>query len=74
MVTHVTPEACAAACYKETSFPCRSFDYDNAAKKCFLSKAYRDTVSVSVDEKSLKDYYELSKFALTILIGTKLHC
>ena len=60
-LTGVTPEECATACNQETGFHCRSFDYDNSAKKCSLSQAYRQTVSISKDDKNVKDYYELSK-------------
>ncbi|KAK3728579.1 hypothetical protein QZH41_011661 [Actinostola sp. cb2023] len=39
VLTSKTAEQCAVACESEPSFPCRSFDYDRAKKKCYLSKA-----------------------------------
>ena len=56
----LSAEACARACEQESSFSCRSFDYNSAAKKCILSKAYRETVSI-ISSKEY-DYYELSKY------------
>ena len=72
-LTGVTPVECATACNQETGFHCRSFDYDNSAKKCFLSQAYRDIVSISSGDNNIKDYYELSKFLPIVLIITKKH-
>lgn len=52
-------EQCADACEKESSFPCRSYDYDRNAGKCYLSRA----ASGDVDLTAVKgfDYYEMSE-------------
>lgn len=52
-------EECAHACEGETSFPCRSFDYDKQNQRCYLSRATVSKIP-TVSSKSY-DYYEMSK-------------
>ena len=54
-----TVEECADACEKESSFPCRSFDYDKAGSTCHLSRASSEDVSL-MPVKGF-DYYQTSK-------------
>ena len=58
----VSPDDCGKSCNQETGFQCRSFDYHSSSRKCYLSKAYRDTVAVSHPDNTGYDYYELSKY------------
>ena len=53
-------EDCATRC-TGAGFHCRSFEYHSASKKCYLSKASRETVAVSQPDNSGHDYYEMSK-------------
>ena len=61
-----TAEQCADACEKETSFPCRSFDYDKNGSTCYLSRA----TSGDIDLTSVKgfDYYEMSELLFYLVL------
>ncbi|XP_071952274.1 uncharacterized protein [Antedon mediterranea] len=56
----VLPEECAQHCNQETSFVCRSFDYDVNNKECNLSEKDKDMVGgLKTDYVSSHyDYYE----------------
>lgn len=55
----MSEEQCAHACLTEASFPCRSFDYDKAQKKCYLSQSVSSNVATTPAQGF--DYYEMSK-------------
>lgn len=54
-----TVEQCADACEKETSFPCRSFDYDKDGSTCYLSRATSDDAQLTPAKGF--DFYQLSE-------------
>lgn len=60
VLTGKTAEQCAIACEQELLFPCRSFDYDRANSKCYLSTA--DLEDSVVSQKNGFDFYQMSMF------------
>ncbi|XP_038077198.1 lymphocyte antigen 75-like [Patiria miniata] len=58
VLRNVYPEECAHRCVMETSFDCRSFDYDRTTKDCMLSDTDRDSVGRLETDVGL-DYYQI---------------
>lgn len=58
VLTGKTAEQCAIACEQEVLFPCRSFDYDRANSKCYLSRA--DLEDSVVSQENGFDFYQMS--------------
>ena len=57
-VDNTSPEACASACLSEPSFICRSFDFDDSTKKCYLSR--KSSVNSALASSSNFRFFELS--------------
>ena len=62
VLSGMTAVQCADACERESSFPCRSFDYNRTAKTCYLSSA--DSEDAVVSEVKGFDFYQLSKLLI----------
>jgi len=62
-----SPEECADSCEAETSFPCRSFDYERALKKCYLSKAIAGDGDLIVAKGF--DFYQTGNYNKTFYLA-----
>ncbi|KAK3736370.1 hypothetical protein QZH41_006145 [Actinostola sp. cb2023] len=60
VLSSTSPQACAISCDVETSFPCRSFNFDKKSKKCYLSGKHSPDNLVKQDSTATYDYYELN--------------
>lgn len=63
-----TAEQCADACEKESSFPCRSYDYDKSGSTCYLSRAASGDTELTAAKGF--DYYEMSKLFLFLFYSS----
>ena len=64
-LSNVLPEDCARRCNEESSFICRSFDYDKNTQQCNLSDKDKDMVGgLRTDYTGDPyDHYERGRFA-----------
>ena len=54
------PESCASSCLSESSFICRSFEFDNSTSTCHMST--ESTVTSALASSSNSRFFELSKY------------
>ena len=59
VLSNSNPEACASACLSETSFTCRSFDFDNSSDTCRMSA--KSTIDSALTSSAAYRYFEFSK-------------
>jgi hypothetical protein len=62
VLSSTSPEACAASCDVQSSFLCRSFDFDKRTNKCYLSVKHSPDNLVRKDSTATYNFYELSKY------------
>ena len=60
-VSNMTLDACSDACLSETAFQCKSFDYDNIRRSCYLYSVNLNDRDVNLIDTAGRDHYE-SKF------------
>ena len=77
VVSNSDPESCASSCLSQSSFVCRSFDFDNSSNTCSMSK--ESTLKSALTAADGHRYFELSKamqlqYILALNIGdTRCH-
>ena len=60
VVDNTNPESCASSCLSESSFICRSFEFDNSTSTCHMST--ESTVTSKLASSSNSRFFELSKY------------
>ena len=59
VVSQSNPESCATSCLSQSSFVCRSFDFDNSSNTCSMST--KSTLNSALTAADGHRYFELSK-------------
>ncbi|ELU14666.1 hypothetical protein CAPTEDRAFT_192306 [Capitella teleta] len=59
-ITNKSVDACAEKCVQNTHFRCKSFDYDNLQRACFLFDVNLDDADVRLIDFAERDHYETS--------------
>ena len=62
VVDKADPESCASSCLSESSFICRSFEFNNSTDTCHMST--ESSVTSALASSSNSRFFELSKYEL----------